>query len=290
MYPSPIAQYYQPRDLVEALALRATHSSDCKILAGGQSLLPLLKARTLAPSTLIDLNRVQGLDQIEYGSEVIRIGALVRQRTIERESALRDVARGLCEAAAAVGDLQVRNRGTLVGSLCHCDPTSDIAPAAIALGAHLRIARGVDDVRLVPVAGITAHTILPNELATHLEFLRPGPTSVGAYLKYGRVAQDRAIIGIAVQLEINEAGVCERAVIVVGGVVPGPRIAVNAALALIGERIEDAPARAAGQCAAAEVATQGDSMASADYRHDLIGIAVARALRQAGETWIASRG
>jgi len=283
MYPSTIERYYRPRDLESALQLRATHLEGCMVLAGGQSLLPQMKSRELAPSTLIDLNRVAGLDQVECGDDVIRIGALVRHRTIERDTELAAIAQVLADAATAVGDLQVRNRGTLVGSLCQLDPTGDIAPAAIALGAHLRIA-GVADSRLVPVAGLTPLSIAANELATYLEFRRPPAGSGGAYLKYGRVAQDRAIIGVAVQIEFAPNGHCRRAAVVIGGVNPGPQLALGAAQTLVNGPLDRPHALAAGELAAREIPVQTDTMASADYRRELIALLVARALLQTVES------
>jgi aerobic carbon-monoxide dehydrogenase medium subunit len=281
MYPSPIDRYFRPSDLAEALRLRVAYPDECWILAGGQSLVPLMKAREVAPKTLIDLNRVPDLDRIECGLDVIRIGALVRQRALERHPELRELAQGLTEAAGAIGDLQVRNRGTVVGSLCHGDPTGDIAPPAIALGAHLRIAGGVGEVRLVPLTGLGPTLIASAELATHVEFRRPPTGSVGAYLKVGRVAQDRAIVSVATQIEFDSQGVCQHAVIVVGGVVPGPRLAIDAALRLRGERIDHTSATAAAKRATDDIEAQADGMASAAYRQALIGVTVERVLLQA---------
>ncbi len=269
MYPKPIERYFAPRDLAEALRLRAEYAAEGALIAGGQSLLPRMKARVVSHRTLIDLNHLENLAAIESVVDCVRIGALVRHRGAAADPRLRQTASVLSDAAQAIGDLQVRNRGTVIGSLCEGEPASDIAPAAIALGAHLRLKHTVGE-RLVPVTALRSGVIDPCEVATHLEFCTPIPGTFSAYLKIGRAAQDRPIIGVAALVVFDHAGRSTRAVIVVGGVHPAPQLALHAAATLKDALLTLPLLATAGEVAAAEVATQDDTMASAQYRSQLI--------------------
>ena len=140
MYPDPIDEYHAPTDLAEALDLLSRFGANAKILAGGQSLLQQMKARLVAPRILVDLNRVRGLDEIRETDSSLEIGALVRFHRAADDETLRRSFTALAEAAASIGDRQVRNRGTLVGSITFAANYGDIAPAALALDAKVVIA------------------------------------------------------------------------------------------------------------------------------------------------------
>lgn len=281
MYPKPIDRYLVPTSLAEGLALRAAHAGST-VLAGGQSLVPRLKARVTAASTLLDLNRIAELSAIERTPHGFRLGALVRHRAAATHPALRHAAAVLCDAALAVGDLQVRNRGTLVGSVCWTDPSGDIAPAAIALGAHVRLASAARGTRLLPVCGFEPAAIRDDEIVTHLEFLTPVATVSGAYCKVGRVAQDRAIASAAVQLEWAPTARVTRAVIVLGGIAALPQPMRTSAALLEGGALERTQIAACAAHAAAACTPRSDGMASAEYRRQLVASLVAAALEQAG--------
>ncbi len=283
MYPKPIERYFAPSSVAETLALRASYPQ-AVFLAGGQSLLPLMKARRIAAQTLIDINGLRELTDIEVGTDVARVGALVRYRDAVEHPGLRMQANVLVDAALSVGDLQVRNRGTLVGSLCFGDLTGDIAPAAMALGAHVRIMSSTQGPRLVPVSSFKGEGLRRDEIVTHLEFRITQGRPAGAYIKYGRVAQDRAIVSAAVHLVLGASNCIEQAAIVIGGVAPGPMFARSASQELIGRVFGTETHSAVAAAASVEIVTQDDAMASAIYRKQLIFLAVQRALQRSHVT------
>jgi aerobic carbon-monoxide dehydrogenase medium subunit len=283
VYPEPIEEYHAPTDLAEVLALLARLGSSAKLLAGGQSLMQQMKARLLAPRILVDLNRVRGFDQITEEDGALEIGALVRFHRAADDQHLRERFTALAEAAAAIGDRQVRNRGTLVGSIAFAANYGDIAPAAAALAAKVVVAGGgggrtreqpIEDF----VRGVGELDLAATEIVTALRVPVPRAGSGSAYVKHGRVYQDRATIGVAAWAAVDSAGRCADVRIAIGGLARPIERAAAAEEALRG-RVCDAPRLAeAGEVAAISLPTQSDELASAEYRAQLLRVQVPKAL------------
>ena len=285
MYPKAIELYFAPKDVGEVLALLRQHSEHAKLLAGGQSLMPLMKLRLVEPRTVIDLNRVSGLSEIREDGGTLHLGALVRHADVAAHPLIQRSSGLLADAAHSIGDPQVRNRGTFAGSLVHADPAADYPPAVMALDGRILLAKAdgstrvlrIDDFLLGPLTSAVAE----DELVTRVEIPTPPPRSGGAYAKHSQVAGDFAIISVTAQVTLDTAGKCQQAAIVIGGVMPKPGRAVRAAGMLRGTLLDDATLIRAGETAAAEVETHTDVRASAAYRQQLIRTTVPAMLRQA---------
>jgi carbon-monoxide dehydrogenase medium subunit len=282
MYPEPIEEYHAPTDLAEALVLLSRGGGSAKLLAGGQSLMQQMKARLIAPQILVDLNRVPGLDEITEADGALEIGALVRFHRAADDGHLRERYSALAEAAAAIGDRQVRNRGTLVGSVAFAANYGDIAPAAAALGAKVVVAGGSGRTRVQPiedfVRGAGVLDLAPTEIVTALRLPIPSARSGSAYVKHGRVYQDRATIGVAAWVAVDGGGHCVDVRIAVGGLAGPIERAAAAEKVLRGKVCDTSPLAEAGEAAAASLRTQGDELASAEYRTQLLRVQVPKAL------------
>ena len=221
MYPTVIENYFAPTEVEEALRLLDAYGPDAKLLAGGQSLMPLLKLRLAEPRTIIDLNRVAGLAAIVEEKGGLSVGALARHAEVATHSRVNVAWPLLADAARAIGDPQIRNRGTLAGSLVHADPSADYPPAVMALHGRLVLAKAGGDTRTVSIddflAGPLMSTIDEDELVTRVEFPAPPRNSGGAYAKHSQVAGDFAIISVAAQVSLDANGRCAEAEVVVGG-------------------------------------------------------------------------
>jgi len=264
-------EYRRAASVDDAVALLAEHGGDAKVLAGGHSLVPLLRLRFARPALLVDLGRVDGLAGVRNDGDVVSIGAMTTYCDLESSPIVASRAPLLAAAASEVGDPQVRHRGTIGGSLCHGDPASDVAAALLALDATL-VVRGEGGERHIAVAdvfvGFLETAIGPEELLTEIRV--PATSAPWAFEKFNRRAQDWAIVGCAV----------------LGG--PTPRIAlVNMATTPVrSAHAESALASGAAPGDAAQVAGDGldppsDANASADYRSHLARVLVARALSRA---------
>lgn len=278
MYPAPIDAYFSPESLEESVALLGRFGPRCRVVAGGQSLLPLLKAREIRPDALIDLNRVRGLSRLELEGGFVGIGALVRHRDLTRSSALGGAYGALVDAAGAIGDLQVRNWGTPVGSLAHRDHTGDIAPAACVLEGRLHAIDEAGAEANDSLAEFLQRADLEPRLITRLEFPRAGGGS--AYQKYGRVEQDRAILGVAVWLEARDTR-CVAARVAVGGLIPGARRLQEVEAALVAAELDDAGLSEVADLAARTTPTQTDALGSAAYRCQLLRVGLPIAVKRA---------
>ena len=283
MYPQAIEYYFQPRSVAETTALCAEHGASARIIAGGQSLLPQLKARSLTLRALIDINRVAALDTFSVDAAGIHCGALLRLVQASLDPRLHRQARALADAAAAVGDRQVRNRGTLLGSLLFAAHWGDIAPAASVLNARIELLspRGQRSLPLAQAILAPGRTALTeDEFATGLT-LAPD-TSGSAYLKHGRAAQDRATLGIAAAVTVDADGHCRAARVAIGGLASHPFVVVDGLEALLLEqRLTPALLLEAGRLAAARSVPQDDELASAAYRRQLLSVYLPRAIELA---------
>ncbi len=280
MKPSPFI-YHNPRDLDAALDLIATREN-AKLLAGGQSLMPMLNMRFVIAEDVIDLNQVPGLDGIEESNTHILIGAMTRQRDIEASEILARRCPLLIEAVQLIGHRQTRNWGTIGGSLCHLDPAAELPVAAQALNAtiHIQSQRGK---RTLKMSEFPAFYMTPaieqDEIVTAVEF-EPWQSGHGwGFTEFARRVGDFAVVSAAALLELDGLGVISRASVVIGGVGSGPVQCVEAEDVLLGSNGNAMFERASQACA--EVETSDDVHASSDYRRHLARVMSRRSLNLA---------
>jgi aerobic carbon-monoxide dehydrogenase medium subunit len=277
MYPVPIDQYHRPGSVEEARTIAAEATGECFFVAGGMSLMQAIKSRMIAPDCLIDLNSIDELRGIDVVGDTIRIGAMTRYRNIAANEKKLKPFSALTDAASHVGDRQVRNRGTLGGSLCW-NFVSACAPAAtLACGANIEILRKdgstesilIDDFLLGPMT-----TALDNgDLVTAIVLQDPHTVSGSAYCKWGIVKDSLPVIGVAVFLELTDSGACSSARFAVAGLAGGPQRSSAAENMLInGINVSENEAlRKCALAAADELETIDDPWISADYKTQLIG-------------------
>ena len=285
MFP-PSFEYAAPRLLDDALALLAEHSDDAKVLAGGQSLIPLMKLRFAAPALLVDINHVGGLDLLEedrHDGGALRIGALVRTSALEHSPLLAERYPTLSAAAPLISDPIVRNQGTLVGSVCHADPQGDWASALLALDGEV-VARSIGGERHIPMTefleGPFTPALRPDEVAVEVRVPAPTGHTTGTYLKLERKVGDFATAGVAVALSMN-GGTVERAGIGLTGVGATNIKAVDAERVLIGRQLTDEVINEAVRLAADACEPQADIGGTADYKRHVVRVFVARGLAKA---------
>jgi carbon-monoxide dehydrogenase medium subunit len=286
MYPSRF-RYEAPRSIDEAIALLQEGGGEAKVLAGGQSLVPLLKLRFAAPELLVDINELPGLDYHRVDADgTLRIGALCRHVDLERSALLAQRQPTMAAAAPLVADPIVRNRGTLVGSLCHADPQGDWASVVTALGGHV-VAQGSGGRRSIPMAqfvtGPFQNTLAYDEVAVEAVIPAPKGTPAGGYLKLERRIGDFATAAVAVAVELSGATVT-RAGIALTGVGGSTIDAADAAQSLVG-----GPLTVDGIAAAAELAAQAaqprtDHRGSAEYKRHIVRTFVVRILTRVKES------
>jgi len=276
--------YHRARSLAEAKQLLAAHP-DAKLLAGGHSLIPLLKLRLAAPSALIDIGRVPELRGIASEGSAIRIGALTTHAELAASTDLRRAAPALAEAAGLVGDPAVRNRGTIGGNVAHADPASDLPVVLVALGARL-VAIGPRGERTIDATtffnGIMTTALGGDEILSAILVPAASRGQGSAYVKFAHPASRYAVIGVAASVTLA-GGTCSAAAVALGGLVPFARRAVSVERALTGQRPDEATIAAAAAKTTEELGedTLGDIFASADYRRAVAAVYVKRALSAA---------
>jgi len=281
MYPASF-DYHRPASLAEAAHL-LKNDPDARLLAGGHSLLPAMRLRLSVPTALVDLSGIAGLAGIGAAGGGLVIGAMTTHAAVADSAAVRSACPLLAETAAQIGDLQVRNRGTIGGSLAHADPAADYPAPLTALGATLEI--GGAAARTVAVEGffqgLFTTDLQPGEIVTAVHVPAYGPGTGGAYVKHRHPASGFAVVGVAALVTV-EGGKCAKVSLVVGGVQANPVRAQAAEAALTGQ----APGEAAFAAAAAKVAESltkplSDLYASGEFRVHLAGVLAKRALAQA---------
>jgi carbon-monoxide dehydrogenase medium subunit len=280
MYPSRF-RYEAPRSVDEAIALLQEGGGEAKVLAGGQSLVPLLKLRFASPELLVDINGLPGLDYHKVDADgTIRIGALCRHADLEGSTLLAERQPTMAAAAPLVADPIVRNRGTLVGSLCHADPQGDWASVVTALGGHV-VAQGPNGRRTIPMAqfvtGPFQNSLGYDEIAVEAVIPAPKGTPAGGYLKLERRVGDFATAGVAVAIELSGATVT-RAGIALTGVGGSTIDAADAAQSLVGGPLTADSIGQAAQLAAQAARPRTDHRGSAEYKRHIVGTFVERIL------------
>jgi carbon-monoxide dehydrogenase medium subunit len=279
-------EYLAPKSLGEALTLLDQYRDRCKILAGGQSLLILMRQRLIAPEYLIDIKGVSELNYIKSdATEGLKIGALTTHRAVEKSPAMKNGFRVLGEMEHRLASVQTRNWGTIGGNLCHGDPAGDAAPVLMALKATLTMA-SLKGERTMPVEDFTLDyfetALAPDELLTEIRVPVPLPHTGAAYSKFNIIESDVATVGVAVSLTLDPgSGVCQDVRIGLGASAPTPMRSKKAEGVLQGKRITDDLLREAGVVASTEPEPISDIAASAEYRRELVRVLVARAGREA---------
>jgi carbon-monoxide dehydrogenase medium subunit len=278
MYPSRF-RYEAPRTLDEAIAL-LHGGDDAKVLAGGQSLVPMMKLRFASPELLIDINGIGGLDYLRADADgSLHIGALCRHADLEWSSLLKDAQPTMAAAAPVIADPLVRNRGTLVGSLCHADPQGDWASVMMALGGSV-VAAGPSGRRAIPVASFVTGpfetALAHDEIAVEAVVPPAAGTRAGGYLKLERRVGDFATCGVAVAIEL--AGAVVKAGIGLTGVGGATINAAAAAAALVGKPLTPQSIAEAAELAAAAAQPRSDHRGSAAYKRHMVATFVTRIL------------
>ncbi|HEX8430490.1 MAG TPA: xanthine dehydrogenase family protein subunit M [Longimicrobium sp.] len=286
MKPAPF-DYHRPASVDEALALLAEHGYDAKLLAGGQSLVPAMNFRLAAPAVLIDLNRIAGLDSITETDGGVRIGAMVRQRIAERSPVVAARAPLIAETLPFVAHAQIRNRGTMGGSIAHADPAAELPAVMLALGARFEV-RGAGGARFVAAddffTGLFATALEPEEILVGMEIPAAEPRSGFAFDELSRRHGDFALAGVAAAVRLDADGRCSDARIALLSVGDGPVLAVHAAAALVGQLpTTEAIAAAADAAARLDIDPPADIHATAAYRRHITGVLVRRVLPRAFE-------
>lgn len=282
MYPTQF-RYEAPESLEEAFTLLRTYGDGAKVLAGGQSLIPLMKLRFAAFEVLVDINTVDGLDYHRAdGDGALHIGALCRHRDLERSTLLPDRAPTMAAAAPLIADPLVRTRGTLVGSVCHADPQGDWASVLLATGGEI-VAAGPDGRRSIPVTefitGPFQNALAADEIAVEARVPAPAGRVTGTYLKLERRVGDFATVGVAVAMDTS-GGTVRRAGIALTGVGPSNILAHDAQQALVGTGLEPEAIEQAAHLAATAAEPKTDHRGSADYKRHIVTTFVRRALQR----------
>jgi carbon-monoxide dehydrogenase medium subunit len=284
MKPAPF-EYYSPHSIEEALVLLRDNGAGAKLLAGGQSLVPAMNFRVVQPSTLIDLNRIQDLDYVHEDGDCIRIGAMTRERTLELNSLVEEKLTLLAEAMPYVAHPQIRNRGTLGGSLANADPAAELPVLMLALNARLKV-RNADSERWVDAqnffSGMFTTALAPHEMLVEIE-LPSQPAQTGwSFLEVAPRAGDYALMGVAALVTLNESGKCDTAKLVFLNAGDGPVDAKQAAQIVQNEiptdkLIEEAATMASEQ----EINPFGNIHASTEFQRHLANVLTKRALKLA---------
>jgi carbon-monoxide dehydrogenase medium subunit len=281
MKPAPF-EYYAADSLEAALALKAKHGDDAKVLAGGQSLIPAMNFRVAQPSILIDLNKIDELRQIKHSKGHLMVGAMTLQAEVEHSAEVEKHSPLLHETLPNIAHPQIRNRGTIGGSLAHADPAAELPVVATALGARMR-AQSAERDRWMDVddffAGMFTVALKPDEILVEIDFPDLPKGSGWAFVEVARRQGDYAMAGVAAVITMDEAGKCEQSTLVYLNVGDGPVNASKASESLVGAKAgEKAFAEAAKIASQEEILPFGNVHASADYQRHLSEVLTRRAL------------
>jgi|SRR5262245_21575712 len=283
MIPAPF-DYHTPTTLEEAVSLLAQDTDGAKILAGGHSLIPAMKLRLAQPQALIDIGRIKSLSYIREEGGKILIGATTTHYQIESSDLLKSICPLLPECAASIGDVQVRNKGTIGGSLAHSDPAGDWPAAAIALGAEL-VAVGSKGERVLKAdeffVNLLTTALEPGEILREIRIAKPQGRFGQAYQKVPHPASGFAVVGIAVNLILAADGTCDSASLGVTGVGSKAYRAEAVQAALIATRLDDESIAKAAAHVCDGVDPTSDLFASGEYRCHLAQVHTKRAIKAA---------
>jgi carbon-monoxide dehydrogenase medium subunit len=276
--------YHAPGSLADAVTLLDKLGEDAKVLAGGMSLLPMLKIRLAQVGHLVDIGRIPGLDYIKEEGGVLKIGAATRESALERSDLIRSKYPILLDTALVIADPVVRNRATAGGNLAHGDPANDHPATMLALGATV-VARGPKGERTIAIEqffkGLFTTALAPNEILTEIRIPVPPDRSGGAYVKLERKVGDFATAGAAAQITLGAGGGIEKAGLALTNAGSTPIKAVEAEKYLVGKKPDPATLAEAGRLAAQATNPSADRRGAADYKREMARVLTVRALRVA---------
>jgi carbon-monoxide dehydrogenase medium subunit len=279
---APPFRYHAPRSLPEAVELLNT-LDNARVLGGGQSLMPMLNLRLAAPDHVIDLGNISELRGIVETDDAIAIGAMTTQREIEKSTVVHRACSLLSQAVAHVGHQQTRNRGTIGGSLCHFDPSAELAVAASALDANLTIAGPSGD-RTLPFSefpiGLMTTALEENEILTRIDIAKRDAKTGTAFLEFNRRPADFAIVSVAVELALGKDDRVRHTAVAVGGLDYAP-IRFRAAEDILIGQYPSADLFESASKTADDLDCEGDALYPAEYRRDLCRVLLRRALQKA---------
>jgi carbon-monoxide dehydrogenase medium subunit len=282
MIPGPF-EYFAPRSLSDAVKFLSAHRDDVKILSGGQSLLPLMKMRLSKPAFVVDIGRLPGLDEITEERDHLVVGALVTHTQIEASDLLKARCPLLPQTATTIADVQVRNRGTIGGSIAHADPAGDWPAAIVALDAEIMVF-GPNGERWVKCddffLGLLMSVLEPDEIVTGLRVPVTGNDKT-AYMKAAPRSSGFAVVGVAVRLAVDAAGTCSRAAIGITGVTDKAYRPERVEQMLTGKRLDPAIIQQAAAEACRNIEPIEDINGSAEYRKQLTEVYVLRTIEAA---------
>jgi aerobic carbon-monoxide dehydrogenase medium subunit len=282
MYPAAF-EYHAPATVKDALKLLGK-LDDAKILAGGHSLVPMMKLRLAQPKNIIDLRKVTGLDGIKEEKGAITIGAMTTHWGVESAAVLKDKVPVVAETAAVIGDPAVRNKGTIGGSLAHADPAADMPATAIALGFEF-VCEGPKAKRTVKVddwfQGLMATALKEDELLTQIRVPVWAAGSGACYMKFPHPASRFAVVGVCAAVTLDKNGTCTKAGVGVTGAGTKAVRATGVEAGLVGKRLDAATIEAAAQKAAEGVDVQADLQGSVEYKSHLCRVFARRAIEAA---------
>jgi CO/xanthine dehydrogenase FAD-binding subunit len=286
MKPAPF-RYVAARTLEQALHLKAEHGDEARFLAGGQSLVPTMNFRLTQPAMLIDINPLADLAGIRNGAaERLRIGALTRYRTLERDPAIARHLPLIEEALPHIAHPQIRNRGTIGGNLAHADPASEMPAIVVALAGRLR-AQSVRGERWIDAAdffvGALTTALAPDEMLTEVELPVAEPRSGACFMELARRRGDFAIIGVACTVRLDADGHCSAARIALCNAGDGPVFATQASASLVGAEIGKPEIDAAAELVRGAIDPGGSIHASKEFQRHVAGVLTARALAKANQ-------
>ena len=278
--------YHVARTVDDAIALLEQYGDEAKLLAGGHSLLPTMKLRMAQPGHLIDLGRIDGLSSIREENGYVAVGALTTYSKIERSDVLRRHFALLPEGTAQIGDQQVRNRGTIGGSVAHSDPAADMPGIVLALKATI-VVRGPNGERQIAAddffLDLFATALEPNEVVTEIRLPLPPAHTGSAYEKLANRASHYAVAGCAAVVTLNDDGTCASASVVITGASVKPTRASAVEASLVGKKLDEATIASAASHAADGLELVEDIHGSKDYRAQMTTVMAKRALTRAVE-------
>jgi carbon-monoxide dehydrogenase medium subunit len=284
MKPAPF-EYHAPDSIEQAIELFSQYDGEAKILAGGQSLVPAMNFRVVQPSVLIDLNRVSELSYIREDGEVIRVGSMARERHLEFDPSIAKHTPLLHEAVPFIAHPQIRNRGTIGGSIVHADPAAELPVLMLALSARLK-ARNAKGERWIDAqdffVGMFTTALEPDEILVEIELPFSSPRTGWSFMEVAPRAGDYAMMGVAALVTLDEAGKCKRAKLVYLNAGEGPVEAKEAGQLMEGEPLNDELiVSAASKASQDEINPFGNVHTSSEFQRHLANVLTKKALKQA---------
>jgi aerobic carbon-monoxide dehydrogenase medium subunit len=279
-------EYHVAQSVDDAVALMKQYGDDAKFLAGGHSLLPTMKLRLAQPAHLIDLGRISGLSYIREVGDAVTVGAMTTYVTLQRSDIIAQNFALLPEGIAEIGDQQVRNCGTIGGSVAHSDPAADTPGMVLALKATI-VTRGPDGARTISADNffkdLFETDLKPGEVITEIRFAKPAARTGSAYEKLANKASHYAVVGCAAVITLDSSGTCTAASVVITGASVKPTRASAVEAALVGKRLDEATIAEAASHAADGLEVVSDIHGSKEYRAQMATVMAKRAITRAAE-------